>query len=98
MTQIQNSSLEAMFSGRHDVKKVNGKIFVDRDPEVFKLLIQYLRNGCQRIELESPYQNKMLDAEIEYWDVGNTLIQKLVRMFKSPPNVTAESQIFIKWQ
>ena len=91
MTQIPNSSLEAMFSGRHEVKKVKDKIFVDRDPEIFKLLIQYLRNGCQRFELESPHLNKMLDLEIEYWDVGNTLIQKLVRMFKSPPNITGES-------
>ena len=91
MTQIPNSSLEAMFSGRHELKKVDDKIFVDRDPEVFNLLIQYLRNGCQRFEIESPSLNKRLDHEIEFWDVGNTLIQKLVRMFKSPPNIIGES-------
>ena len=32
----QGTALEAMFSGRHELKKLDGKIFVDRDPIVFK--------------------------------------------------------------
>jgi len=47
LCQVPNSALEAMFSGRHSLKKIDGKIFVDRDPETFKMLITYLRNGLQ---------------------------------------------------
>ena len=46
LTSIPGSSLEAMFSGRHELSKSDGKIFVDRDPEIFKSLIRYLRNDC----------------------------------------------------
>lgn len=36
-----------MFSGRHEIKLVDGKYFIDRDSDVFSLVISYLRNGCQ---------------------------------------------------
>ena len=36
LTSVPGSSLEAMFSGRHELTKEFGKIFVERDPEIFK--------------------------------------------------------------
>ena len=45
LTSIPGSMLEANFSGRHEVQKVDDKIFVDRDPEMFRHLIRYLENG-----------------------------------------------------
>ena len=43
---IKGSALETMFSGRHSLPLLeNGKVFVDRDPRVFLLLINYLRNN-----------------------------------------------------
>ena len=53
LTSVPGSALAAMFSGRHEISKDDGKYFIDRDPEMFKHLIQYLRNGCQKVELES---------------------------------------------
>jgi len=41
---VKTAALEAMFSGRHNLKKIDGKIFIDRDPDNFKMLISYLRN------------------------------------------------------
>ena len=40
----EDSVFEAMFSGRHVINKKDGKIFLDRDPEIFALLISYMRN------------------------------------------------------
>ena len=35
LCSVPGSALEAMFSGRHTVKKVRGRIFISRDPELF---------------------------------------------------------------
>jgi hypothetical protein len=34
-----------MFSGRHPLKLKNGRVFIDRNPKVFELVLDYLRNG-----------------------------------------------------
>ena len=44
LTNNEGSSLEAMMSGRHEISKVNGHTYLNRDPEVFRLLISFLRN------------------------------------------------------
>ena len=41
---VKGSVLEAMFSGRHELQKVDDRIFIDRDPEIFKLVIEFIRN------------------------------------------------------
>ena len=40
----KGSNLEKMFSGKHEHKVIDGKVFLDRDGETFKTLINYLRN------------------------------------------------------
>ena len=44
LCSVPDSMLEAMFSGRFSYKEIDGRIFIDRDPEIFKLVINYLRN------------------------------------------------------
>jgi hypothetical protein len=40
------SMLAAMFSGRHELEKDDdGRVFIDRDGELFKYVLQYLREG-----------------------------------------------------
>jgi len=40
------SMLSAMFSGRHEIKKdEKGFVFIDRDGELFKYVLSYLRDG-----------------------------------------------------
>lgn len=46
LTSVPGSALEAMFSGRHNLPKVDGKIFIDRNPKIFGYIIDYLRNSC----------------------------------------------------
>ena len=45
LCSVPDSALEAMFSGRHPLKKLNGKVFIDRNPKIFILVLDYLRNG-----------------------------------------------------
>ena len=40
--QYPNSALSAMFSGRHELTKHNGRIFIDRDGNAFINLVNYL--------------------------------------------------------
>ena len=47
LCQVPGSALEAMFSGRHQLAKIDGKVFVDRNPDTFIHVVDYLRNGMQ---------------------------------------------------
>jgi hypothetical protein len=41
-----DSMLSRMFSGRHELKRrPDGRIFIDRDGELFKFVLQFLRDG-----------------------------------------------------
>ena len=44
---VKDSALEAMFSGRHALNFHNDKVFVDRDPETFTSVINYIGNGSK---------------------------------------------------
>jgi len=46
LTKIPESILAAMFSGRFPLNKdSNGRIFIDRDPKIFRYILMYLRSG-----------------------------------------------------
>ena len=46
LTKYPDSMLGAMFSGRHDLpQQEDGSYFIDRDGEVFKYILMYLRNS-----------------------------------------------------
>ena len=47
LTSVPGSALEAMFSGRHTLTKLDDRVFIDRDPVAFRGLINYLRNNMQ---------------------------------------------------
>ena len=45
LMRFEGSVLHAMFSGRHQLPKHNGRIFIDRDGKAFIHMINYLRTG-----------------------------------------------------
>ena len=45
LTSVKDSSLAAMFSGRHKLTMHNGRVFIDRDGDAFTCLISFLRTG-----------------------------------------------------
>ncbi len=45
LTQVKDSSLAAMFSGRHRLSKHNDRVFIDRDGDAFCAMLSFLRTG-----------------------------------------------------
>jgi hypothetical protein len=64
----QDSMLAAMFSGRHELKRrADGRIFIDRDGELFKYVLQYLRDGDLDVEHLDQGLRKRLKREAAFY-------------------------------
>lgn len=61
------------------LEKIDGKIFIDRDPDIFKLLISQLRNPQIDLQntLEKPTK-QLFEEECKYWGI------KQIEKEKSP--------------
>jgi hypothetical protein len=71
LTSDKGSQLEKMFSGKHEHKTVDGKVFLDRDGPTFKTLINYLRNGQELVpEFETKNAEMMFYKELQFWEIG----------------------------
>lgn len=67
LTRVRGSALEAMFSGRHTLKEIDGRIFIDRDSDVFSMVISFLRNGLDYPQVEDKALMKRFNKELKYW-------------------------------
>ena len=68
MTQVTGSLLERMFSRQSTLTFLeNGTIFVDRDADVFAIVISYLRNGCKYPNIEDRLLNERFEQELDFW-------------------------------
>ena len=88
LTLCEGTSLEAMFSGRHEIKTIDGNPYLNRDPEIFKLLLSYLRGNKLDLEIQNPLQQQLFDEELKYWDlfdISTKLDKKLIEMLQSDP-------------
>ena len=82
LCSVPNSTLEALFSGRHHIDKVEGKYFLDRDPQIFRYVINYLGNGRYPIIKDEETQ-KLFDEEIDFWQLNsfkNEVNQKIAEL------------------
>lgn len=57
-----------MFSGRHKLSFHNGRVFLDRDGEIFCSVIQFLRNGKLPI-FDSKIKEISFYEELDYWQI-----------------------------
>ena len=83
LMRFEGSVLHAMFSGRHQLPKHDGRIFIDRDGKAFTHMINYLRTG-EKPPFEEDGGNKqlvhfrgsiiseeerMFYRELQYWQI-----------------------------
>ena len=69
LTAVPGSQLEAVFSGRQILPKIDGKIFVDRNPKLFREVIEYIRGNMKlpRRVLDDKYLLEEVTEELEHW-------------------------------
>lgn len=75
LCHVKGSALEAMFSGRHQLQKKQERVFIDRNPLAFSLMIDFIRNSGQLHEAQKNNQ-EMLKMELNYWGIDDRLFQK----------------------
>ena len=76
LTSVPDTALAAMFSGVHLVAQTDGAIIIDRDPESFQYLLQYLENNHHWPDTD--YQQQKLQSELDYWGFDNIMDSKII--------------------
>lgn len=67
---VKNSQLAKMFSGMHELKKVDDAYFIDRDGATFLQLINFLRNDRKIYpEFETANDQKQFSEELIFWGI-----------------------------
>ncbi len=80
------SYLSEMFSGRWEVKKSNdGTVFIDRDPFVFRHILNYLRGDVVPLAHLTPLELHSLLADAKFYKLEEleNQIQKIVNSFRA---------------
>lgn len=79
----KGSTLEKMFNGMHDLKKIDDAVFLDRDGRTFQYLVNYLRNDRSVFpEFQDKNDEVHFFKELDFWKVP-------VR-----PNTKSASQVY----
>mmetsp|Transcript_7923 Transcript_7923/g.13296 ORF Transcript_7923/g.13296 Transcript_7923/m.13296 type:complete len:360 (-) Transcript_7923:16-1095(-) len=70
LRSVPGSHLADFFSGQYPVQQYNDAIFLDRDTESFRFLINFLRSG-RNLEVNSTdqIQNQIFLDELKYWGI-----------------------------
>ena len=94
ITLVPKSDLYKLFTGQMpDVKYVDGRPFLNRDPEAFKNVIFYLANKMSIPKLDNFRHTQLLD-ELDYWKIPYhipTELEKLDAIFKKAPQFVSKS-------
>ena len=67
---VPGSTLEKMFNGLHELKKIDGEVFLDRDGKTFQFLVNYLRNDREVFpEFVDPNDEIHFFKELDFWKI-----------------------------
>ena len=73
LTTVKDSLLDKTFSGKHNLKTVNDHYFLDRDPKIFDMVLNYLRYDTNYMPKNVDSETKRLfEMEIEHWGIDAT--------------------------
>ncbi|KAK2953111.1 putative BTB/POZ domain containing protein [Blattamonas nauphoetae] len=68
LQKFEGSMLSSMFSGSHLLARDrHGRIFIDRNPKIFELLLDYMRTGNLPLSFHSPADEKAFQIELDYF-------------------------------
>ena len=77
LTSVPQSSLSKMFSGLHDIKKVDDSIFLDRDGKTFQSLVNYLRNDRKVYpEFDNSNEQRLFTEELNFWGIKDDRLEE----------------------
>ena len=70
LRHVPGSTLEKMFNGMHELKKVGDEVFLDRDGRTFQHLVNYLRNKRDTWpEFTDPNDEVHFFKELDWWKI-----------------------------
>ena len=88
LTKYPDSMLGVMFSGRHDLpQQEDGSYFIDRDGEVFKHILMYLRDRNLCLSLFPTFSDTTLiqiKAEFEYFQLHPDVVSSIISTCRIP--------------
>ena len=69
----QDSDLAKLFSGKIEMNILDdGSVFLDRNPKVFSLLIDYLGNDFTIGPIKDEMKMAQFKTELEHWKIKNS--------------------------
>ena len=88
LTRYEGSMFAAMFSGRHPlVPDENGCYFIDRDPEPFRYILEFLRCGSEPMPVEIPAEDmRVVLREAEFYGLRSIMEKSVVCKAKRTAN------------
>jgi hypothetical protein len=70
LCSVEGSTLSKLFSDMHELKKIDEEVFLDRDGETFKTLVNYLRNDRKVFpEFSEKNSENMFYKEMKFWGI-----------------------------
>jgi hypothetical protein len=74
LCSVEGSTLQKLFSDMHELKKINEEVFLDRDGDTFKSVVNYLRNDRRVFpEFSDKNNEKLFLKEIAFWGIDKNI-------------------------
>ena len=80
LTTFPHSALTKMFSGKFNLPTHNGKVFIDRNGDIFTLVINYLRNKQLPQTFVNEKEKILFYEELDYWLLPSNPLHNIVNM------------------
>jgi len=70
LLSVKGSLLYMTFTGQYEMNTIGNKVFLDRDPKIFKHMINYIRSDRKHLPQDVNQDVKrLLEMEIKFWGV-----------------------------